>query len=117
MSVMIIVSIIISLIIVMGSFYLNTQPGHFDKLSPYECGFEPETPTTGGKFYLNFYMIAIIFLIFDLEVILLFPLTVIGLSPNGFVVFLSFMAVLILGIVLEYKKLNTPENIVQTPTI
>ena len=87
-----------------------------EKLTQYECGFEPveEKPgiETRERFYIKFYIIAIIFLIFDLEAILLYPFTTIlyhhlffGLSLFvPFVVFLVFMAVLILGLIYEYKK-------------
>ena len=108
MSVMIIISIIISLVIVLGSFYLNTQLGHFDKLSQYECGFEPHfTGKAGKRFYIKYYKIGIIFLIFDLEAILLYPFTTIPhFIPLGFLVFLSFMTILILGLIYEYSRIN-----------
>jgi len=125
MSIMIIISIIISIIIILGSYILNKRVFGIDKLSQYECGFEPieEKPgiETRDRFYLKFYMVGIIFLIFDLEAILLYPYTTILLnlsqskklggdefisfgSDNGYIVFIIFMYILILGLIYEYKK-------------
>lgn len=121
MSIMIIISILISIIVILGSFLLNKRsPFGFsqsEKLTQYECGFEPieEKPgiETRERFYIRFYIIGIIFLIFDLEAILLYPFTTILLSPVGvdshdllksYTVFLVFMYVLILGLIYEYKK-------------
>jgi NADH-quinone oxidoreductase subunit A len=98
---MIMTSITISFIVVMGSFYLNTIPGHYDKLSQYECGFEPEI-AENVSFYLKFYMIGILFLIFDLEALLLYPYTT--LNQGGFIVFFTFMVILILGLIYEYRQ-------------
>lgn len=125
MSIMIIISIIISITIILGSYILNKRVFGIDKLSQYECGFEPieEKPgiETRDRFYLKFYMVGIIFLIFDLEAILLYPYTTILLnlsqskklgsdefssfgSDNGYIVFIIFMYILILGLIYEYKK-------------
>ncbi len=118
MSLMILISLAISIGVIFGTFLLNKFSTAYavEKLTQYECGFEPveEKPgiETRERFYIKFYIIAIIFLIFDLEAILLYPFTTIlyhhlffGLSLFvPFVVFLVFMAVLILGLIYEYKK-------------
>jgi NADH-quinone oxidoreductase subunit A len=113
MSLMIIVSITISIGIIIGTYFLNklASESTVEKLSQYECGFEPieEKPgiETRERYYIKFHIVAVIFLIFDLEAILLFPFTTIyfqnmtNLSIN---VFFIFMIVLILGLIYEFKK-------------
>lgn len=118
MSIMIIVSIMISITIILGTFILNkyTSASSIEKLSQYECGFEPieEKPgiETRERYYIKFHIVAVIFLIFDLEAILLYPFTTIlynniSLGFNSFLpfcVFFIFMSFLILGLFYEYKK-------------
>jgi len=118
MSIMIILSMGISVGIIILTYILNKRSYDYEKLTQYECGlenFEEEsTVETREKFYIKFYIIAIIFLIFDLESILLYPVTMlfnktnlftdIGNINNGYIIFLIFMIMLILGIVYETKK-------------
>ena len=76
-----------------------------DKLSPYECGFEPEGQA-GIKFDVRFYMVAILFIVFDLEVAYLIPWAV-SLGTIGWVGFCSmmfFIFLLIIGFIYEWKK-------------
>ena len=112
MSIMIILSIIISIGIILGTFYLNkfTTTSNVEKLSQYECGFEPieEKPgiETRERYYIKFHIVAVIFLIFDLEAILLYPFTTIlynNLSIS-LPVFFLFMFFLIVGLFYEFKK-------------
>lgn len=118
MSIMIIISIMISIAIILGTFILNkfTSGSAVEKLSQYECGFEPieEKPgiETRERYYIKFHIVAVIFLIFDLEAILLYPFTTIlynnfSLGLNLLLpinVFFIFMFFLILGLFYEYKK-------------
>jgi NADH-quinone oxidoreductase subunit A len=75
------------------------------KLSPYECGFEPFEDAR-RRFDVRFYLVAILFIIFDLEVAFLFPWAVslsdIGLF--GFLSMLAFLGVLTVGFVYEWCK-------------
>lgn len=107
MSIMIIVSIIISVFIILATFFLNKNtPAYGDKLSQYECGFEPiEAVVDGGeRYFIKFHIVAVIFLIFDLEAILLFPFISISTHANAIPVFFLFMSFLILGLLLEFHK-------------
>lgn len=116
MSIMIILSIVISVAIILGTFYLNkfSSASSVEKFSQYECGFEPveEIPgiETREKFYIKYYIIGIIFLIFDLEAILLYPFTTTTLINMGvnvitpYCVFIVFMFILAWGLAYEYKK-------------
>ncbi len=75
------------------------------KLSPYECGFEAFEDAR-MKFDVRYYLVAILFIIFDLEIAFLFPWAValneIGLF--GFVSMMVFLGILVVGFIYEWKK-------------
>jgi len=73
------------------------------KVSAYECGFSPVYGQTRSTFQIHFYIVAMLFLVFDLEILLLFPLgvTLYQVSTYGFVVAIIFFIVLTIGFVLE----------------
>ena len=76
-----------------------------EKISPYECGFEAFEDTR-NKFDVRYYLVAILFIIFDLEIAFLFPWAV-SLDAIGGFGLLSmgvFLAVLVVGFVYEWKK-------------
>ena len=81
------------------------RKGDTEKLSAYECGFEAFTDAR-AKFDVRFYLVAILFIIFDLEVAFLFPWAVslgeIGLF--GFWSMMAFLTVLTIGFIYEWKK-------------
>jgi len=81
------------------------EPNDPAKLSPYECGFEAfEDSRT--KFDVRYYLVAILFIVFDLEIAFLFPWAValgkIGLA--GLVAMAIFLAILVVGFIYEWKK-------------
>ena len=96
---------VIALAMVGGSLLAAQQKPYAEKLSPYECGFEPFDDAR-RKFDVRFYLVAILFIIFDLEVAFLFPWAVslsdIGLF--GFLSMLGFLAVLTVGFIYEWCK-------------
>ena len=76
-----------------------------EKLSPYECGFEAFEDAR-MKFDVRYYLIAILFIIFDLEIAFLFPWAVV-LREIGFFGFMSmfvFLAILVVGFIYEWMK-------------
>jgi NADH-quinone oxidoreductase subunit A len=76
-----------------------------EKLSPYECGFEAFEDAR-MKFDVRYYLIAILFILFDLEIAFLFPWAVV-LQEIGFFGFMSmmlFLAILIVGFIYEWMK-------------
>jgi NADH-quinone oxidoreductase subunit A len=95
----------LAIVIVLASFVLARQRPDSEKLSPYECGFPPFADAR-AKFDVRFYLVAILFIIFDLEVAFLFPWAValgtIGLF--GFWSMIVFLAVLTIGFIYEWKK-------------
>src|SRR6266567_6327312 len=75
----------------------------FQKVSQYECGFAPIPGQTRSTFQIHFMIVALLFLIFDLEILLLFPLavTLYQVSIFGFTIGIVFFIVLTIGFVLE----------------
>ena len=76
-----------------------------EKLSPYECGFEAFEDAR-MQFDVRYYLVAILFILFDLEIAFLFPWAV-SLDAIGFIGFLSmmfFLAILVVGFVYEWSK-------------
>jgi NADH-quinone oxidoreductase subunit A len=76
-----------------------------EKLSPYECGFEPFTDSR-MKFDVRYYLVAILFIIFDLEIAFLFPWAVSLDAVGGFglVAMGVFLLILVIGFIFEWKK-------------
>jgi len=87
------------------SFLLARQNPDSEKLSPYECGFEPFEDAR-RKFDVRFYLVAILFIIFDLEVAFLFPWAVAlgDIGMFGFWSMMVFLGILTVGFVYEWKK-------------
>ena len=76
-----------------------------DKLSPYECGFEAFEDAR-MKFDVRYYLVAILFILFDLEIAFLFPWAVVlpQIGFFGFAAMMVFLAVLVVGVLYEWKK-------------
>ena len=73
------------------------------KVSAYECGFSPVYGQTRSTFQIHFYIVAMLFLVFDLEILLLFPIavTLYQVSTFGFSIAIIFFIVLTIGFILE----------------
>ena len=95
----------LSAVIIAASWIVGHQKPDPEKNSAYECGFEAFGDAR-SKFEVRFYLVAILFIIFDLEVAFLFPWAValgkIGLF--GFWSMMVFLAVLTIGFIYEWKK-------------
>jgi len=76
-----------------------------EKLSPYECGFEAFEDAR-MKFDVRYYLIAILFILFDLEIAFLFPWAVVlrEIGVFGLVAMLVFLAILTIGFIYEWMK-------------
>lgn len=92
-------------VIVLASIIIARQKPDSEKLSAYECGFEPFEDAR-IKFDIRFYLVAILFIIFDLEVAFLFPWAVsLGdIGVFGFWSMVVFLGILTIGFVYEWKK-------------
>ena len=101
----IIVAIILSAVILGASYLLAVQSPDSEKLSAYECGFDPYEDAR-HTFDVRFYLVAILFIIFDLEIAFLFPWAIslgnIGLL--GFCSMMIFLFILTIGFIYEWKK-------------
>ncbi len=95
----------IAVIAVVASWIVAPQRPDSEKLSPYECGFEPFDDSR-GRFDVRFYLVALLFIVFDLEVAFLFPWAVslgdIGLF--GFWSMIFFLVILTVGFIYEWRK-------------
>nr|YP_010952436.1 NADH dehydrogenase subunit 3 [Ancyromonas sigmoides]WMQ52540.1 NADH dehydrogenase subunit 3 [Ancyromonas sigmoides] len=100
-----IISIILAIVLVAASLIVAPQPSDGEKLSAYECGFDPFDDSR-NQFDVRFYLVAILFIIFDLEIAFLFPF-IVNLSTQSVLslgaVFL-FLTILTIGFVYEWKK-------------
>ena len=99
------IALILSSIITILPLLLAPKKPQADKLSQYECGFDPFGKAV-GKFDVRFYLVSILFIIFDLEIAFLFPwaisLSKIGLY--GFCSMMFFLAILTIGFIYEWKS-------------
>jgi len=87
-----------------GSLLAPNRPNP-EKLSPYECGFEAFEDAR-MKFDVRYYLVAILFILFDLEIAFLFPWAVVlqDIGCEGFVAMMIFLLILIVGFAYEWKK-------------
>jgi NADH-quinone oxidoreductase subunit A len=104
---MLIVALLIcSLLLLIAYIFSLTVIKDSEKLSEYECGFEPFDNATRHPFDVHFYIVGILFLIFDVEIALLFP-WVLGLKHigwYGFYTMLIFLFILTVGFFYEWHR-------------
>nr|YP_009453637.1 NADH dehydrogenase subunit 3 [Cheilopogon agoo]ARX78537.1 NADH dehydrogenase subunit 3 [Cheilopogon agoo] len=100
----ILISTALSIILAIVSFWLPQMSPDYEKLSPYECGFDP-LGSARLPFSLRFFLVAILFLLFDLEIALLLPLRsgAGNSSPLTFFIWASaILGLLTLGLIYEW---------------
>jgi len=95
----------IGLLLLALGFLIGRGGKDAEKLSPYECGFEPFDDSR-MKFDVRYYLVAILFIIFDLEIAFLFPWAVSldAVGTFGLIAMGIFLAVLVVGFIYEWKK-------------
>jgi NADH-quinone oxidoreductase subunit A len=86
-------------------FVLAPHRPNSEKNSPYECGFEAFEDSR-MKFDVRYYLVAILFIIFDLEIAFLFPWAVVldQIGMAGFWAMMIFLGILVIGFIYEWKK-------------
>jgi NADH-quinone oxidoreductase subunit A len=102
-----VVSIVFSVVLlVVISFIRYSRRPEGGKYEPYECGVEPETPTAHESYSIRFYLLALVFIVFEVETFFLFPWAVIHdkLKIFGFIEVLIFLGILALGYVYAWKS-------------
>nr|YP_009751201.1 NADH dehydrogenase subunit 3 [Annamanum lunulatum]QIJ99759.1 NADH dehydrogenase subunit 3 [Annamanum lunulatum] len=102
----ILILIINFLLIILLNFFSKKSLIDREKSSPFECGFDPKN-TARLPFSLQFFLIAVIFLIFDVEITLLFPLIItlkITNLINYSIITLFFLSILIIGLFHEWNQ-------------
>ena len=100
-----IIALILSFGFIIINFLFSPKKPDPEKLSAYECGFEPFNDSR-MEFDIRFYLVAILFIIFDLEIAFLFPWAI-SLGKIGFLGFISmmiFLVILTVGFIYEWKK-------------
>jgi NADH-quinone oxidoreductase subunit A len=99
------IGVILGLLLYAINAVLARSAPNAEKASPYECGFEAFEDTR-MKFDVRYYLVAILFIIFDLEIAFLFPWAValneIGMA--GFLAMMLFLGILVIGFIYEWKK-------------
>ena len=100
-----IIALILSIGFIVINFLFSPKKPDPEKLSAYECGFEPFNDSR-MEFDVRFYLVAILFIIFDLEIAYLFPWAIYlgNLGAMGFWSMILFLFVLTIGFIYEWKK-------------
>jgi NADH-quinone oxidoreductase subunit A len=99
------VSTVIGVALLVLGWLLGPQRPESEKLSPYECGFEAFEDAR-MQFDVRYYLVAILFIIFDLEIAFLFPWAVVfrDIGMTAIVSMAVFLGILVIGFVYEWKK-------------
>lgn len=99
------IALVVAVAMVAGSMLAGPKKPDAEKLSAYECGFEAFEDTR-GRFDVRFYLVCLLFIIFDLEIAFLFPWSIAlkEIGVFGFWSMVTFLGVLTVGFVYEWRK-------------
>jgi NADH-quinone oxidoreductase subunit A len=101
-----IAALICFLLFILSYFFSFANQKEYEKTSEYECGFEPFDSATRQPYDVHFYMVGILFLVFDVEIALLFPwaanLSIV--ASTGFWSTVLFLIILTIGFVYEWQR-------------
>ena len=99
------VGLVVGAVAMAAGGVLAPRKPYDDKLAPYECGFEAFEDSR-MKFDVRYYLVAILFIIFDLEIAFLFPWAIVldEIGAFGFWAMMIFLGVLVVGFIYEWKK-------------
>ncbi len=99
------VGAVVAIVMVSLGFLLGTRRPDSEKLSPYECGFAAFEDAR-MKFDVRYYLVAILFIIFDLEIAFFFPWAVVldKIGMVGYLAMMVFLGILTIGFIYEWKK-------------
>jgi NADH:ubiquinone oxidoreductase subunit 3 (subunit A) len=111
---------ILALILLLLNVFLSPNRPDSEKVLTYECGFSPILGQTRNTFHISFFLIALAFLILDLEILLFFPISVSipQIGTFGLIIALLFFILLTLGYIIEILAGNLKvSNSTITPTL
>ena len=99
------VALVLGSVLIGAGWFLGPRRPDAEKLSAYECGFEAFSDSR-MKFDVRYYLVAILFIVFDLEIAFLFPWAVAlkDVGVAGFWAAVVFLGILVVGFVYEWKK-------------
>ncbi len=99
------IALVIGIALLASAIIIAVRKPDSEKVSTYECGFDP-FDDAHMKFDVRFYLVAILFIIFDLEVAFLFPwaITLKDIGVFGFWSMMVFLAILTIGFAYEWRK-------------
>lgn len=102
-----IICILIPMAVLLAAWVLSGRSTEDrEKSTPFECGFDPKT-TARIPFSIRFFLLAIIFIVFDIEIVLLMPVPTIlitSYAPHTLITYILFVIVLIVGLVHEWNE-------------
>jgi NADH-quinone oxidoreductase subunit A len=103
--VFVLVGLLVGIIPILMGWLLAPNRPDADKLSPYECGFNAFEDAR-MKFDVRYYLVAILFILFDLEIAFLFPWAIVlpEIGLFGYLAMVLFLGILVVGFVYEWKK-------------
>lgn len=101
----VIVGLLVGIVPMMLGGLLAPNRPDVDKLSPYECGFNAFEDAR-MKFDVRYYLVAILFILFDLEIAFLFPWAIVlqEIGMFGYLAMVLFLGILVVGFIYEWKK-------------
>ncbi|HEB85778.1 MAG TPA: NADH-quinone oxidoreductase subunit A [Gammaproteobacteria bacterium] len=101
----ILVGVVVGGVMITIGFMMGPHRPDDEKLSPYECGFKAFEDAR-MKFDVRYYLVAILFIIFDLEIAFLFPWAVVlkEIGMFGYAAMVVFLGILVVGFIYEWKK-------------
>ena len=100
------VTAVMAAMTIMVGIILKPKNKYPEKLAPWECGIKPVGEAVGGKSSVQFYIIAVLFVIFDVETLFLFPWAVVldKIGLIGFIEMLLFIIILLVGFIYAWAK-------------
>jgi NADH-quinone oxidoreductase subunit A len=103
--VFLVIAVLVGVVPLAMGFILGPRRPDAEKNSPYECGFEA-FEDAHMKFDVRYYLVAILFIIFDLEITFLFPWAIVleSIGWFGYSAMMIFLGILVVGFIYEWKK-------------
>lgn len=100
-----VMALMLGVVLISLGFLLSTRKPTQAKLDPYECGFMPSS-NARIKFDVRYYLVAILFIIFDLEIAFLFPWAIVNKQVGlpALIAVLLFLGILTVGFIYEWRK-------------